>query len=73
MRIELPYNNWAPRPDQMNLWSYLENGGCRAVEVAHRRFGKDEVALQFAAVEAQHKIGTYWHMLPEYGQGKKAI
>lgn len=36
MKVTLP-NNWRPRPDQMGLWSYLENGGVRAVEVAHRR------------------------------------
>ena len=36
--VTLP-NNWRPRNDQMNLWSFLESGGKRAVEVAHRRWG----------------------------------
>jgi diadenosine tetraphosphatase ApaH/serine/threonine PP2A family protein phosphatase len=57
----------------MELWSYLEKGGRRAVEVAHRRWGKDDVALHFTAKESQKKVGNYWHMLPEYGQGRKAI
>ncbi len=34
--IILP-NGWRPRPYQMRLWSYLEKGGKRAVEIAHRR------------------------------------
>jgi len=57
----------------MRLWNYLENGGKRAVEVAHRRWGKDEVALHWTAVAAHEKVGTYWHMLPEAAQARKAI
>ena len=57
----------------MRLWNYLEEGGKRAVEVAHRRWGKDEVALHWTAVAAHQKVGTYWHMLPEAAQARKAI
>jgi hypothetical protein len=57
----------------MKLWSYLENGGKRAVEVAHRRWGKDEVALHFTATAAMQRVGNYWHMLPQYNQARKAI
>ena len=42
-------NEWVPRADQRKLWLYLEGGGKRAVEVAHRRWGKDDVALHFTA------------------------
>jgi hypothetical protein len=57
----------------MGLWSYLENGGKRAIEIWHRRAGKDEVCLHWAAVAAHERRATYWHMLPEYAQGRKAI
>lgn len=57
----------------MNLWKYLENGGKRAVEVAHRRWGKDDVALHFTATAALQRVGNYWHMLPQYNQARKAI
>lgn len=57
----------------MPLWSYLENGGKRACAIWHRRFGKDEVCLHWAAVAVHQRTATYWHMLPEYGQGRKAI
>lgn len=70
--ITLP-NNWAPRPDQLNLWGYLECGGTRAVEIAHRRYGKDDIGLHFAATAAMERIGNYWHMLPMYAQARKAI
>ena len=70
--IRLP-NSWVPRPYQRRLWSYLEGGGRRAVEVAHRRWGKDDVALNWSAVAMHQRVGTYWHMLPEAAQARKAI
>jgi hypothetical protein len=72
MEVTLP-NNWTPRPDQMRLWAYLEKGGKRAVEVAHRRWGKDDVALHYTACAAMERVGNYWHMLPQYNQARKAI
>lgn len=75
-KIRLP-NNWRPRPDQMNLWTHLErgldHGGLRAVEVAHRRWGKDDCALHFTATATQQRVGNYWHMLPEFAQARKAV
>jgi len=71
-KIRLP-NNWRPRPDQMKLWSHLESGGKRAFELAHRRWGKDDVALHWTAVASQQRVGNYWHMLPQYSQARKAI
>ena len=73
MKIRLPHNGWRPRPHQLELWSFLENGGKRASEIWHRRSGKDDVCLHWAAVAAHERIATYWHMLPEFAQGRKAI
>lgn len=70
--IKLPHN-WRPRPDQLALWSYLEHGGRLAVEIAHRRWGKDDVALHRTACAAFERVATYWHMLPEAKQARKAI
>lgn len=39
----------------------------------HRRAGKDELALNMAAVAAHERPANYWHCLPEYAQGRKAI
>src|SRR5262245_2392381 len=70
--INLPYN-WKPRAYQRKLWNYLESGGKRAIEIAHRRFGKDEIALHFSAVSAMQRPATIWHMLPQISQGRRAI
>lgn len=70
--IGLP-NNWAPRSYQQAFWDYLELGGLRAIEIAHRRWGKDEVVLHRSAVAAFERVGNYWHCLPEYEQARKAI
>jgi phage terminase large subunit len=70
--VSLP-NNWVPRPYQEPLLDYLESGGKRADVVAHRRWGKDEVALHWAATQIGEEPGTYWHLLPEASQGRKAI
>lgn len=71
--VRLPANNWQPRSHQLNLWLALESGYKRLLEIAHRRWGKDEVALNFTAVAAMQTPATYWHMLPEYSQARKAI
>jgi hypothetical protein len=73
VKIELPAYGWEPREDQIALWDYLENGGLRAVEVAHRRFGKDDVSLHSTAIKAHERVGNYWHMLPQFNQCRKAI
>lgn len=70
--INLP-NGWKPRPYQMPMWSYLENGGKRAIGAWHRRAGKDDVLLNWTAVAAFERPASYWHCLPEYSQARKAI
>lgn len=71
-RIVLPYQ-WSPRDYQRVVWDYLEDGGKRAVLRWHRRAGKDDVFLHWTAFAAHERIGTYWYMLPEYGQARKAM
>lgn len=46
---------------------------CRAIEMAHRRWGKDETVLGATNERMHGRVGTYWHCLPEYGQARKAI
>lgn len=70
--IEIPHN-WTPRIYQGRLWNYLINGGKRAIDIAHRRWGKDEVALHWTCVAAHDRVATYWHLLPQASQARKAI
>ncbi len=72
MEITIP-NNWEPRWYQRPLWDYLEGGGKRALAIWHRRAGKDDVMLHWAAVAALQRPATYWHALPEYAQARKAL
>jgi len=43
------------------------------MEIWHRRAGKDELCLAWAAVALHKRVGTYWHMLPEQTQARRAI
>lgn len=70
--IVLP-NNWAPRPYQLPAWAALESGIKRALLFWHRRSGKDDLCLHWAATQAVQRVGNYWHMLPEQAQARKAI
>lgn len=70
--LRLP-NNWDPRPYQRDFWDYFETGGKRGVAIAHRRWGKDDVALHRSAIAAHERTASYWHMLPLYEQGRKAV
>ena len=70
--IRLP-NGWRPRDYQRPLWSYLRGGGLRADMAWHRRSGKDDVSLHWAAIASAKRVGNFWHMLPEANQARKAI
>lgn len=70
--IELPHQ-WTPRPHQDRLWRYMHAGGRRAVAIWPRRHGKDDTALHFTACAAHERVGTYWHLLPQQNQARKAI
>lgn len=70
--MRLP-NDWDPRGYQFNLWDALQNGCKRAVAVWHRRSGKDDVALNWAALAMHQRVGTYWHLLPQANQARKAV
>lgn len=70
--IILPHN-WTPRIYQGRLWNALNAGCKRAIDIAHRRWGKDEVALHWTALAAHDRVASYWHLLPQASQARKAI
>lgn len=72
--ITLPYN-WEPRTYQVPVWQYFETpgDGKRAVCVWHRRAGKDLMAINLIATKAFERVGTYWHLLPTYRQGRAIV
>lgn len=66
-----------PRGYQLPFWRTMQTGTNRAVLVWHRRAGKDKTALNFTISkmfpENGGRIGTYYHFLPTYNQGKKIL
>lgn len=59
---------------QRAFHEYLVNTpSARAIEIAHRRWGKDEVVLDATCELAHKRVASYWHCLPEYEQARKAL
>lgn len=62
-----------------SAWTGIGKGGAkteqkdRLIEIAHRRWGKDEIALRATLIKSQQRPASYWHLLPEYAQGRKAL
>lgn len=52
-------------------WRHLKQR--RLIEIAHRRWGKDEIALNVTRDLALERPASYWHCLPEYAQARKAL
>lgn len=73
INIDLPYAGWKPRPYQIKAWRYMQGGGRHAELIWHRRAGKDEVCMHWAAFAAHKRVATYWHLLPMAAQARKAI
>jgi len=71
-RIEIP-NDWNPRRHQRRFWSFMQNGGKRAVCVWHRRAGKDSTSLNWTAKEVVQTPGVYWHLAPTTKQVRKIV
>ncbi len=57
----------------MPLWSALEAGKKRGIYTWHRRSGKDDVGLHWTARSIMLRRGTYWYLLPQAAQARKAI
>ena len=72
--IVLPHN-WTPRSYQLNAWRYFQGNmeDKRGVCVWHRRAGKDLFAINLIQTKIAERVGTYWHMLPTYKQGRNIV
>ena len=51
----------------------MDKGIKRAVQVWHRRAGKDLTDFNYTIAQTQKRVGAYWHVFPTYKQGRKAI
>lgn len=71
-RIRLPHN-YEPREYQLPLLAALDSGYLRALQVWHRRSGKDKTDLNFMIKKMSERVGVYYYFFPTYNQGKKIL
>jgi len=72
--IVVPMHNFRPREYQLGLWNArLRDGKKRMVGVWHRRAGKDLCCMNITVIEMLERVGLYWHVLPNYNQGRKVV
>lgn len=72
--IHLPWT-YEPRSYQSPTWNHFapDTPNLRGIGVWHRRAGKDLLALNLCGYKAMQRVGTYWHLLPEYKQGRHIV
>jgi len=56
---------------KQNAW--VRDGKDRAIEIAHRRWGKDDLVLHGTAIKTQERVANYWHCMPLYKQCRVAL
>lgn len=72
MEVTIP-NDFSPRPYELDVMRYLDNGGKRAFLCWHRRAGKDLTMAHQTCKMMHRRIGLYWHIFPTAEQGRKAL
>ena len=71
--LNIPYH-FEPRPYQVPLLRALDNGYKRAVQVWHRRSGKEKTGLAgIMSKKMLQRVGTYYYVFPEFAQGRKVL
>jgi phage terminase large subunit len=71
--ITVPYN-FTPRAYQVPLLRAMDSGYKRAVQVWHRRSGKEKTDLAgIVAKKMLERVGSYYYVFPEFAQGRKVI
>lgn len=56
-----------------NGWEESRGPCDRFMLIWHRRAGKDREGLELIREEADHRVGSYWHLYPLHVQAKRAI
>lgn len=73
MTITVPYN-FTPRPYQLPILRAMDQGCKRAVQVWHRRAGKEKTDLAgIVSKKMLERVGAYYYVFPEFAQGRKVI
>lgn len=71
--VTLPHH-YEPRPYQIPLLAAMDSGCKRAVQVWHRRAGKEKTDLAGIVVKKMmERVGTYFYVFPTFVQGRKVL
>lgn len=72
MNIEIPFN-FTPRAYQIPILKAMDSGIKRAVQVWHRRAGKEKTDIAIVSKKMLERIGSYYYVFPEFAQGRKIL
>lgn len=66
-------HNFKPRDYQIPLLEAMDGGFNRAVQVWHRRSGKEKTCINIVAKKMWERVGSYFYVFPEFAQGRKVV
>ena len=72
MEITIPYK-FIPRPYQLPVLKAMDSGYLRAVQVWHRKSGKEKTDWNIIIKKAHERVGNYWYIFPKLTQARKVI
>lgn len=73
MTVTIPHR-FEPRAYQLPLLRAMDRGCKRAVQVWHRRAGKEKTDLAGVVVKKMlERVGTYFYVFPTFVQGRKVL
>ena len=72
MQIQIPHK-FIPRPYQLPILKAMDSGFLRAVQVWHRKSGKEKVDWNCIIKKSQERVGNYWYIFPKLTQARKVI
>ena len=70
--LRIPYN-YAPRSYHRRIYAALDRGCKHVLLVMHRRSGKTESLVAYAAKPMLQTLGNYAHVFPQLQQGREIV
>lgn len=72
MEITLPHK-FTPRPYQLPILRAMDSGYKRAIQVWHRKSGKEKTDWNILIKKSQERVGNYWYIFPKLTQARKVL
>src|SRR3990167_5713698 len=72
MEITIPFK-FEPRFYQLPILEAMDSGYLRAVQVWHRKSGKEKTDWNLIIKKSQERVGNYWYIFPKLTQARKVV